>query len=299
MALQLPEQVEIVEVGLRDGLQSEATIVPTATKLDLIARLVAAGLRRVQVASFVNPRLVPQMADADELCARLPAAEGVVYSGLVLNLRGLERARAAGLRHVDIGLSASETHSRKNANMGVGEALGQVAAMVAAARAAGITVRGGVQCAFGCAYEGAVPAERVLGIAGRLLELGVGELALADSTGMANPRQLAAMLEALRPLAGAVPIVLHLHDTRGMGLANLLVALQHGVRQFDTAFGGLGGCPFIKGATGNIATEDTVHMLGQMGVATGVDLAGVAACSRIVAGLLGRDLPGKLYRIDQ
>jgi hydroxymethylglutaryl-CoA lyase len=238
------------------------------------------------------------MADAEQVCARLPQRAGVVYSGLVLNPRGLTRACVAGLRHVDIGVSASETHSRKNANVAVDEALANVTAMVAQTRAACMTVRGGIQCAFGCAYEGVIDPDRVLAIARRLLALGVDELALADSTGMANPHQVAQLMSALRPLAGATPIILHLHDTRGLGLANVLTALECGIYRFDTAFGGLGGCPFIKGATGNIATEDTLYLLESMGIATDVERRAVAACSHEMAVLLGRDLPGKLYKLS-
>jgi hydroxymethylglutaryl-CoA lyase len=296
MELHLPDRAEIIEVGLRDGLQSESVIIPTTIKIDIIHRLIEAGVRRIQVTSFVNPRLVPQMADAEALCAALPTREGVVYSGLALNVRGVERASAAGLKQIDIGISASDTHSRKNANAGIAEALQQVTAMATVARAQGMLVRAGVQCAFGCVYEGIVPVEQVVRIVDHLLSVGVDELALADSTGMANPRQMARMLDTLLPRID-VPLVLHLHDTRGMGLANLLIALQYGIHRFDTAFGGLGGCPFIVGAAGNIATEDTVHMLDQMGVATGIDWTKVAACTQTISALLGRDFPGKLYRL--
>lgn len=296
MDLHLPDQVDIIEVGLRDGLQSESVIIPTTIKLDIIHRLIEAGVRRIQAASFVHPRLVPQMADAEALCAALPARDGVIYSGLALNVRGVERAGAAGLQQIDIGISASDTHSRKNAHVGVAEALQQVTAMATVARSQGMIVRAGVQCAFGCVYEGIVPVEQVVRIVDHVLSVGIDELALADSTGMANPRQIAHMLDTLLPRVD-VPVILHLHDTRGMGLANLLVALEHGIKRFDTSFGGLGGCPFIVGAAGNIATEDTVHMLDQMGVATGIDWTKVATCSQTISALLGRDLPGKLYRL--
>ncbi|ABU59565.1 hydroxymethylglutaryl-CoA lyase [Roseiflexus castenholzii] len=297
MTLRLPAQVDIIEVGLRDGLQNEAIIIPTATKIALIHRLIAAGVRHIQVASFVNPRRVPQMADAESLCAELPRSPGVIYSGLALNVRGVERAGAAGLMQVDIGISASDTHSRKNAGLSLTEALEQVAAMVTAARAHGLAVRAGVQCAFGCVYEGNIPLDRVVRMVDYVLSLGVDELALADSTGMANPRQVAHMLDTVLPRVH-VPVTLHLHDTRGMGLANVLMALQYGVTRFDTAFGGLGGCPFIAGAAGNIATEDTVYMLEQVGIATAIDWRKAAECSRIISACLARDLPGKLYRLQ-
>ena len=233
------------------------------------------------------------MADAEAVCQRIRRKDGVMYSALVLNLKGLERAHAAGITHVDMGLSASETHSHKNVNMSVAEAMSQLGKMIVRAQAWGLSVRAGVQCA----YEGAVDARKVIALARRILTLGVQELSLADSTGMANPQQVWRMTQELQPIAAPVPLVLHLHDTRGMGLANLLSALQSGVTHFDTSFGGLGGCPFIKGATGNIATEDTLHMLHTMGVMTGIDAAKVAACAQAMEGVLGRRLEGKMYKL--
>jgi hydroxymethylglutaryl-CoA lyase len=291
--------VTLVEVGLRDGLQTESALIPTETKLSVVRALAKAGLRKIQLCSFVNPKLVPQMADAEVLCAGARALElpGVSFSGLILNTRGLDRARAAGVNCADMSLSASDTHSRKNANKGSAEALVELTAMIAAARAAGMTVRAGVQCAFGCVYEGEVPQSRVLSLCESILASGIDELLLADSTGMANPRQMQTMLSAVKPLAGDVPIVLHLHDTRGMGLANVLVAVDCGVTQFDSAFGGLGGCPFIAGAAGNIATEDTAHMLEKMGLPTGVDWCAVAAIARDLETALGKRVPGKLTHL--
>jgi hydroxymethylglutaryl-CoA lyase len=293
----LPPRAEIVEVGPRDGLQSETRLIPTAEKTALIDALVDAGVTHIQVASFVSPQRVPQMADAEEVCRRITRRAGVLYSGLVLNMRGLERAYAAGLDQVDLSLSASETHSRHNAGRTVDEALAELGAMVEQARAWGLRVRAGIQCAFGCAYEGAVAPQRVVGLARRILAMGVDELALADSTGTANPQQVRRIVQELLPLARATPLVLHLHDTRGMGLANLLAALKSGVYRFDTAFGGLGGCPFIPGASGNIATEDTVFMLHEMGVPTGIDIARIAECSQHMEQVLGRQLPGKMARM--
>lgn len=292
----LPARVEIIEVGPRDGLQREQVLVPAADKAALIADLAAAGLKRIQVTSFVHPRRVPQMADAEAVCAQLPAIPGVVFSALVLNLKGIERAQAAGLRHLDISLSASDEHGQRNANRTVAEALAEYDAMFAQARRAGMHVRGGIQCAFGFRRPDDVPAAQVLRLVEHLLHLGVDELALADSSGMADPKQLAALVQPVMEVAGGTPVILHLHDTRAMGLANVLAALACGVRHFDTAFGGLGGCPFIDGAAGNIATEDTVFMLHQMGIETGVDPAAVATISARYAHVLGHaDLPGKLY----
>jgi hydroxymethylglutaryl-CoA lyase len=292
-----PLRVEIVEVGPRDGWQSEKQLIPTSIKVEMIHALVDAGVQRIQVTSFVHPKLVPQMADAEDVCVRIVRKPDVTYSALALNLKGVERAHKAGITHIDIGVSASETHSRKNANRSVNEALTDFKRMVERARAYGMTVRGGIQCAFGCVYEGVIDPQRVLEIAKHHLALGVDELSIADSTGMANPAQMRRMMQQLVPLAAGKPVVLHLHDTRGMGLANLLAALECGVTQFDTAFGGLGGCPFIEGATGNIATEDTVHMLHEMGVHTGIDIERVAQVSRQMETLLGKPLLGKVYKL--
>lgn len=289
-------RVEIIEVGPRDGLQSESKFIPTDTKVALIEALVQAGVTRIQVTSFVHPKLVPQMSDAEEVCRRIDRKPGVAYSGLVLNMKGLERAHAAGLSYVDMSVSASETHSRKNANRSLPQALEGFAAMVARAREYDMTVRGGIQCAFGCVYEGPVDPARVTDIAEHHLALGIDELALADSTGMASPLQVYKLMQRLRPLVGAIPLILHLHDTRGLGLVNVLAALECGVTHFDTAFGGLGGCPFIKGATGNIGTEDTLYMLEEMGIPTGIERRKVAECSRTLEGFLGRQFPGKMHR---
>lgn len=293
----LAPTAEIIEVGPRDGWQAEAAAIPTALKIALIDALANSGLRRLQVAAFVHPDKVPQMADAEAVCAGITRRPGVQYSGLALNLRGVARAAEAGLQQVDVSVSASDTHSRKNVGLDVETALAGLAEMVRLARARGLSVRAGVQCAFGCAYEGAVDPRRVVGLVRRILALGVDELSLADSTGMANPQQIRRLVQELRPMVTPVPIILHLHDTRGMGLANLLAALRSGVHHFDASFGGLGGCPFIPGATGNIATEDTVHMLEAMGVHTGVDWAQVAGVSRRLEAFLGRPLSGKLYRL--
>ncbi|MDA0990872.1 MAG: hydroxymethylglutaryl-CoA lyase [Verrucomicrobia bacterium] len=293
----LPHQVELFEVGLRDGLQNEAQFIPTDIKRSLLQDLSRTGVTKVQVTSFVNPRLVPQLADADVLCAGLEALPNVAYSALVLNARGLERAMAAGLRHVDLSISASETHSRRNLNRSIGEALSAFRETVARAQAQGLSVQGGIQCAFGCAYEGWVDPKRVLDLVEAYLETGVNELLLADSTGMANPRQVRQLIRAVQARIGPIPLALHLHDTWGMGMANLLSALQCGVTRYDTAFGGLGGCPFIPGAAGNIATEDVVHMLTEMGISTGVDLAAVLACSARLQQLLERPLPSKVHRL--
>jgi hydroxymethylglutaryl-CoA lyase len=292
-----PTQVEIIEVGPRDGLQREPTPISTDEKVTLIEDLIGAGLKRIQVTSFVHPKYVPQMADAEEVCASIPKRSGVVYSGLALNLRGVERAQKAGLAQVDISVSASDAHSQRNANRSIEEALAEFKEMSALAWSFGMAVRGGIQCAFGYQRPDDVSPDKVVDIAQHHLDLGVDELALADSSGFANPRAMTALLKVVVPLAGDTPVILHLHDTRGMGLANVLAALGNGVRHFDTAFGGLGGCPFIDGATGNIATEDTVYMLEGMGIQTGINLRRLSQISRRFAEKLGQDLPGKVYEL--
>jgi hydroxymethylglutaryl-CoA lyase len=294
---QFPDSVEIVEVGPRDGLQQEQTFLPTSVKVDLVEALIDAGLKRVQVTSFVHPKRVPQMADAEALCAAIPRRPDIIYSGLALNLRGVERAQNAGIAHIDISVSASDVHSQRNANRSIAEAQAEFEEMVALARSYNMFVRGGIQCVFGYERSDDVKMERVVDIARRHLELGVDELALADSAGFANPKTMTALLETIMPLAGDTPVVLHLHDTRGMGLANVLVALRSGVKQFDTSFGGLGGCPFIDGATGNIATEDTAYMLESMGVQTGIDLGRLSQISQGYEQKLGHALPGKMYKL--
>jgi hydroxymethylglutaryl-CoA lyase len=292
-----PETVTVVEVGPRDGLQREAIPISADKKVSLIKSLVAAGLKHIQVTSFVHPKYVPQMADAEEVCARIPKRPDVIYSGLALNLKGVERAQNAGLSQIDISVSANDAHSRRNANRSIEEASAEFKEMYARARQFGMVVRGGIQCAFGYQGPDDVQLETVLQIARHHLELGIDELAIADSAGYANPRDISVLLDALMPIVGNIPIILHLHDTRGMGLANVLAALRLGVRRFDTAFGGLGGCPFIDGATGNIATEDTVYMLEAMGFRTGIDLDQMAHLSRSFEELLARPLPGKVYRL--
>jgi hydroxymethylglutaryl-CoA lyase len=292
-----PPAILLEEQGLRDGLQTLPQPIPTAKKLEWIGRLADAGLRRIQVASFVHPGLVPQMADAEAVFKGLQKKPDVAYSALVLNRKGVERAIAAGAEHLAISISASNLHSLKNTRMTLEEAKTDFRGTVAAARQNGVVVRAGIQCAFGCRYEGFIDPNRVLDLVKHHLDTGAEELALADSTGMADPRGLRALMEKVLELAGPVPTALHLHNTENKGLANVYAGLEAGVRQFDTAFGGLGGCPFIKSATGNIATEDTAHLLHQMGYETGIDLHAVAQISAEMAEMLGAALPGALYRL--
>lgn len=292
-----PREVILCEVGPRDGFQYEEAVIPTDLKVEVVRGLAAAGLPRIQVASFVHPRKVPQMADAEEVVARLADVEGVTLSGLALNRKGVERARASGLRAVDISIATWDDHSLENAGMTVDEAVEQAAEMVATAREAGMEVQVGLQTVFGFRKPGDTPVERVVGLVKRFVRLGVDSISLADTTGMAGPVSIASRVEAVRRVAGDVPIVLHLHDTRGLGMANVYEGIRCGVDRFDTAFGGMGGCPFIRGAAGNVPTEDTVHLLASLGISTGVDIAGVANVTHRVADHLQKDLPGRMYRL--
>ena len=291
------DSIIIEEQGLRDGLQNLPRILPLDMKLDFIRRLVGAGVRRIQVTSFVHPKWVPAMADAEELCSALSPQTGVEFSALVLNNKGLERAVSAGIQYVAASISASDTHSRKNANKSLEDAKKEFREMTALARQHHLVVRGGLQCVFGCRYEGAINEELIYDMTKHHLDCGVQEMAFADSTGMGNPLQMKRMLPRLRELCSNVPITLHLHNTENKGYAYVVAALETGIKQFDTAYGGLGGCPFIEGATGNIATEDTVHMLHQMGYTTGIDLQKVSAISRDMQDWLGTPLPGLMYSL--
>ncbi|AOY57944.1 MULTISPECIES: hydroxymethylglutaryl-CoA lyase [Desulfococcus] len=293
----IPEKVTLVEVGPRDGFQLEPKIIPTDLKLEMITRLAASGLKYIQVASFVNPRRVPQMADADDLVRRLPQMPSVTFFGLALNAVGVERAWLSGLKCIEVSISASDAHSRRNAGLSYASALREGENMASIAAAAGMTVTASVQCAFGCVFEGEISMSRVLDAARMFTAAGVARLTLADTTGMGTPPAVERMLREFDTANLDLPVGLHLHDTRGLGLVNAAVGLRCGVSFFDTALGGMGGCPFVPGAAGNIATEDTAYLMSAMGVETGVDWKAVASCTRRLSAFLGRDLPGKLYRM--
>jgi hydroxymethylglutaryl-CoA lyase len=295
--MRFPEMVQITEVGPRDGLQMERRVVPTATKLDLIAGLVDAGLTAIQVAAFVHPEKVPSMADAEALIAALPRNDRIDFSALTLNLQGVERACRTAVPWIEISLSASDAHSRRNAGVSADQARACIGPMAAAAIRAGRKVRASIQCAFGYSSPGDAPLEQVARTAATLVDQGADMLVLADTTGMAAPPALTRMLETILPLAGAAPVGLHLHDTRGLGLVNVMTALGLGVSHFDASLGGLGGCPFIDGAAGNIATEDTLYLLHALGIETGVEIGRVAAWSRRLSDFFGRPLPGKIHRL--
>jgi hydroxymethylglutaryl-CoA lyase len=295
-----PQEVLIEDEALRDGLQNEKRTFSVDEKLALIAGIADAGVKRIQVGSFVHPKWVPQMANTDELFSRLPPREGVTYSALVLNRTGLDRAVEAGVKHLSISVSASETHSRKNANKSVSGALADIRPTIEHALDAGIAVRAGIQSALGCGYEGRVPLDRVLSIARLYGAIGVHEINIADTAGLANPRLV---FEAVNAIAVAVPagtrLSLHLHDTRGLGLANLYAGLLAGVTTFDAAVGGLGGCPFIPAASGNIATEDAAFALQEMGVETGIDWTKLCKVTTTFEQMLGRRLPSRMAHLNE
>ena len=292
-----PQKIVIQEQGLRDGLQSETPFIPTAKKLEMIRAVADAGLKRIQVTSFVHPKRVPQMADAEDICKGLEKGGDVIYSALVLNTKGLERAAQAGLKHVEASISASDTHSRKNANASLPEARKRIAEMIRLGQEFGLKIRGGLQCVFGCRFEGCVDPDIVFDMVKEQLDLGIEEITLADSTGMANPIAIQEISGKVIELANGKPVCLHLHDTEGKGLANALAGMQVGIFHFDTAFGGTGGCPFIKGASGNISTEDLAFMAAQMGIDTGIDIKKVAKISRDLETFLSKSFSGKMHRV--
>ncbi len=293
---ELPASVRVREVGPRDGFQNEPEVIPTADKLRLIGMLTAAGLRRIEVTSFVRPDVIAQLADAEQVLAGLERAEGVAYSVLIPNRRGLERALAQRERfdEVNLFLSASETHNRRNVNRSIAESLAELERVVELALAEGLRCEGVISTSFGCPYEGEVPVARVLEIAERLAAAGCAEVGFGDTTGMANPRQVGEFFATAGESLPDVELTAHFHNTRGQGLANVLAALEAGVGSFESAFGELGGCPVPPGSTGNISTEDLVSMLEEMGIATGVDLELLLDASRSVQELLGRRLGAHL-----
>lgn len=296
----LPDRVDLCEVGPRDGFQMEETFIPTELKLETIRALAAAGLPRIQVTSFVHPKWVPQMRDAEQICDQLPMADGLdgaTLTGLALNRKGLERAVDAGCRHIDLSIATHDDHSMDNANMLVAEAVAEGTEMVKDARAENCEVQMNFQTVFGYREPGDTPIDHVVDLASRFAELGVESISLADSTGMGNPVAMRRVVGAVQDAIGDTPLVLHLHDTRGLGLANLVAALEMGVTRFDTSLAGMGGCPFIEGATGNIATEDTAYLLDQMGVETDIDLPAVAQASSTVEQFLDTSFPGKMHRL--
>jgi len=292
--LEFPDRVRIVEVGPRDGLQNEDTPIKTEAKVAFIDRLSASGLPHIEVTAFVNPKRVPQLADADEVCKRIARRDGVVYSALVPNEHGYERARDAGLSNIAVFLSASETHNQRNIGCSIDVAFARFEPVLARASSDGVDVRGYVSTAFGCPYEGFVPPEHVVEIARRLLDMGCYQVSLGDTTGMGNPAQVARTVEMLA--APSDRVALHLHDTRGTGLANALAGLQAGVTTFDASTGGVGGCPYAPGATGNVATDELVFMFEEMGVSTGISLEVLLEAAELLAAALGSPVPSRYLK---
>jgi hydroxymethylglutaryl-CoA lyase len=291
-----PESVTIVEVGPRDGLQNESAAVSTDDKVGFVNRLSAAGLPVIEVSAFVSPKWVASMADASEVFARIARRSGTRYAALVPNLAGLDRAHAAGVREIGIFAAASETFSRKNINQSIDASLQTYAAVCARARDLQMKVRAYVSTAFGCPFEGEVPAERVAEVAEALVRMGAFEVAISDTIGVAHPGQVPLVLKAVTSRIPLSSVALHFHDTRGTALANVLVALDAGVTTFDASAGGLGGCPYAPGATGNLATEDLVYMLNGLGIRTGVDLEKLLEASAFIEPKVDHPLPARFYR---
>jgi len=295
----LPAQVRIVEVGARDGLQNEKTIVPAATKIELIDRLSATGLRTIEATSFVSPKWIPQLADAAEVFAGITRKAGVDYPVLVPNLQGYERARAVGAEEIAVFAAASEAFSRKNINASIDESIDRFAPVLERARADGVKVRGYVSTVLGCPYQGEVPVADVVRVARRLHELGCREISLGDTIGVGTPGKARTMLRAVAAEVPMDALAVHFHDTYGQALANILACLEEGVAVVDSSVAGTGGCPYAKGATGNVATEDVAYMLEGMGIATGVDLPRLVETGLWLSDRLGRTTSSRVARARQ
>ena len=287
------DKVQIVEVGARDGLQNEKVIIPTEAKIEFITALGDAGLRIIEAGAFVSPKWVPQMGDSAEVYREIPKDPGVEYPMLVPNMKGLERAIEVGVKSIAIFTAASETFNKRNINMTIAESFEVYAPVVSRAISEGMKVRGYVSCACGCPYEGAIAPEAVLEVAARLLDLGCYEVSIGDTIGVGTPLQVQGITDLLLQVIPTSRLAWHLHDTRGMAIANILAALELGVATFDSSAGGLGGCPYAPGASGNVATEDLVYLMNGLGIETGVNLDRLVAASSIIAQYLDHPLPGK------
>ena len=294
--MRLPTKVEIVEVGPRDGFQIEPVFIPTEQKIQIINQLAETGLKRIEATSFAHPRAIPQLADAAEVMAGITRKDDISYAAWVPNKKGIERALQSGVKEVNITVSASESHNKNNVNMSIAESLQTIREAARLALDNGMKITGSIATAFGCPFEGRVSPQKVQEIAQEYLDIGMSEIILADTTGMANPLQVTEMIRKLKNKSKNATIRLHFHNTRGAGMANLLAALLEGITIFDASIGGLGGCPYAPGATGNICTEDTVHMLESMGIDTGIDLLKLIDCAKMVGDLLRRELPGQVMK---
>jgi hydroxymethylglutaryl-CoA lyase len=294
--MDFPQRVRLVEVGPRDGLQNEASMVSTDIRVELIDRLSAAGLRAIEAGSFVSPKWVPQMDGTAEVLKRIQRRPGVAYPVLVPNMKGLEAAVAAGADEVAVFASASEAFSQRNINCSIEESLRRFAPVIEASRRQEIRVRGYVSCALGCPYQGSVPSEAVAEVADRLASMGCYEVSIADTIGIGTPRASAAMLEVVLRAVPVDKVALHFHDTYGQALANIYACLELGVSVLDASVGGLGGCPYAPGASGNVATEDLVYMLQGMGIETGIDLDQLIEAANFISGILGRTAASHLAK---
>jgi hydroxymethylglutaryl-CoA lyase len=294
--VRLPVEVRMVEVGTRDGLQNEAKSVSTAVKIALIERLADAGLRAVEAGAFVSPKWIPQMADSAEVLAGLERKPGVRYPVLVPNMKGYDAARAAGAGEIAIFAAASETFSQRNTNCSIAESFDRFAPVVVAAKRDGVAVRGYVSCVVDCPYEGPIAPKAVASVARGLLELGCYEVSLGETIGTATPARVQAMLSVVIEAVPREKLAVHLHDTYGQALANLMAALELGIAVADSSVAGLGGCPYAKGASGNVASEDVLYLLNGLGIRTGVDLGKLAAVGRFICAELGREPASKVAR---
>jgi hydroxymethylglutaryl-CoA lyase len=293
MLERFPSHVTIYEVGPRDGLQNEARPIATVDKIAMIDALSATGLDHIEITSFVNPKWIPQLADATEVARGIARRDGVVYSCLVPNKKGLDKALAAGMKEVAVFLSASETHNKKNVNKTIAETLTAFEEVIGPAREVGVRVRAYVSTVYGCPYEGAVDPDKVVALVGELHRRGVYQISLGDTIGVATPLQVKSVLEKVLAVAPVEEVAVHFHDTRGTALANVLVAVGMGIATVDSAVGGLGGCPYAPGASGNLATEDVLYMLHGMGIETGVDLDALVACAARLSAVVGHEMPSK------
>jgi isopropylmalate/homocitrate/citramalate synthase len=294
-----PKHVTVVEVGPRDGLQNEHVVVPTADKIEFVNRLSAAHLPVIEVSAFVSPKWVPHMADAAEVFAGITRVPGIRYTALVPNLAGLDRAIAAGVSEIAVFAASTETFSRKNINQSIDDSLATYAQVCDRAHASGLRVRGYLSTAFGCPFEGAVAPDRVADLAARLADLGVFEVAISDTIGIAHPGQIPGVLDAVLARVPVHQIALHFHDTRGTALANVLASLPFGVATFDAAAGGLGGCPYAPGAAGNLATDDLIYMLSGLGIETGVALAALSDASAFIGSKIDHRLPSRYAQAEE
>ena len=297
--MKLPPRVTICEVGTRDGFQIEPEFIPTDQKVEVVDRLSDAGVPRIEVTSFVHPKVVPALRDAEEVMARIKRRSGTRYAALVPNEKGAVRALDAGVDAIHTVVSASESHNLANVNMTIAESIAKLRAVMQVAERAKVHVGCGISTSFGCPFEGAVPIARLESVVRRLVDIGARAIGLADTTGMANPRQVGEVLGHLMPRFPGIEWTLHTHDTRAMAIPNLLAAMECGVTHFDSSIGGLGGCPFAPGASGNVCSEDLVHCLHAMGVETGIDLGRLVAVSRRVQEIVGRTLPGQIVKAGQ